>query len=506
MDIKEYLNETLEYGEYKIRLVLATNNNDPVTREIFDRWGIDGIEINENKSNVRDLVSKTILQSFLEAFVFQTDVQITLESLIKHPDRYPLNIMIRKPDGSLVNKSIQLTEINTLKFVFTSQVINNAEIYMSLRQGDGANCGYDFSDGVLTLYVTQSIDEQHLTQTLTSGLDIENQLPTLIGYEIIDQYFFIPLLRLPYTVKRLESAHGMDTYKFDNTFYRIQTTANSYLPAGLSMDQYLKWTDKHAFFRVTVNPGAILPKHTILLKDEIEYEGYQYPFKITYLTTDLVMKKYLFELGINAIHINPLNGKSRLLLAKAIINAFREAYVFQTGKKIDLEEFIKNPEKYQIGIMLSDADGKIRQHWITLDQIDSFDFRLSNVKNEVYISLPEITPFNSGYALENGTFVIYTPLDPFERGIRDSLRTDYNHDTELPLHLGFLIGHLRLRNSLGLLPYNNAIYYGQSYLIDKSTFGSGFDQVVLTEEMPTKLEKNEYIRWLLNNCLFIVET
>jgi hypothetical protein len=133
--------------------------------------------------------------------------------------------------------------------------------------------------------------------------------------------------------------------------------------------------------------------------------------------------------------------------------AFFKAYNYQNKTNLGITDFMVNPGKYPIKVMVFDNKSKtVVEKIISLDQFDTFEQRyVSGMSGELYYRMPTMDSQGWGYSVEGNKFILYLP-------IRHSQNTDFfinaNYQTSEERYavLGEFIDDSVI--SLALLPYS----------------------------------------------------
>lgn len=247
-------------------------------------------------------------------------------------------------------------------------------------------------------------------------------------------------------------------------------------------------------------------KPNIYMDEKIEYRGRQFDFQISMLPSDTIVKEVFDKYEIKSLAINENKTDARELLAKAIIYTFLKTYNFQNKTNVGLQEYMANPEKYPAMIMMRDADKKLTEQAVTIDQIKTFEMRYTNgAGGQLYMGMPGQSNVGSGYSFDGEKFTFYTGIPQNLYSVDENVAAGFGKELEVyPFLVGYEAVEINFRNTLGLMPYTIFRIVDQKGWDDLDGRGifPYFDEMTDTQE--PRLPVDQLILWTVSHRLFTV--
>lgn len=247
---KILLEDTIEYGGYKFGFEISMMVDDKTTQETLDKYGIESFVLNENKQNVRELLAKAFLSTFLETYNFQNGANVSLEEFLANPGNYPAMIMMRGEDGKLTKQAITVDQIKDFEMKYVKGWSD--ELYMTMPGQTSTASGYAFDEGRFVFYSGLSGNLGNADSLINDGLKNDPVFPYFVAFDSAGISIRNALGLMPYTVFRIEEYKDYADLEGKKIFSTFDQTTDTLFVLGMTKEQVFEWIISHELFLGTL--------------------------------------------------------------------------------------------------------------------------------------------------------------------------------------------------------------------------------------------------------------
>jgi hypothetical protein len=147
----EWENVELEIGGRPVEFVIGKEEGV----DLWSKWGIESIEINENLPNYKEKFATLISAYLWQDYVYQSSNEISFEEFIQNPENYKINLVSPDGNGWYQSTAFTLDQIKRVEMRYVQR--DDPRLYYSNSSvtGKDNDFGYKFkTDGTLIMYLS----------------------------------------------------------------------------------------------------------------------------------------------------------------------------------------------------------------------------------------------------------------------------------------------------------------------------------------------------------------
>lgn len=123
--------------------------------DLWSKWGIESIEINENMPNYQEKMAKMLSAYLWQNYLYQSFEQISYDEFLQNPEKYKINLVSQSDDGEYLSTAFSLDQVKRFEMRYIQR--DDSRLYFSNSSVTGENndFGYKFrKDGTLIMYLS----------------------------------------------------------------------------------------------------------------------------------------------------------------------------------------------------------------------------------------------------------------------------------------------------------------------------------------------------------------